>query len=823
MRRWSFLISSVVSCSVLVALVPSAAPSTGVPTVAHAAADPSWNGGAELPIPGTTVGATARMRLDVAGGGAAYVTVMEQANPLPPARVVYVDWTGAISAGFGVGGSMTVQSADLSQRIDDVGDGVVQRGNRLYVAGRRGGDWFVSAWTLSGQQDTGFGTDGWVRVTPPGHTVSASWPPVLRVDPDGRLVVVGWVVPLGGGAGRLAYVRLHPDGTADTSFGAAGTGVVLQAIGREVDNTTGSVGGAFGSYPLHVTGTNAEGLGFVTAMGIDGVPVATFGTQGVVVDSFAGCGRGITGANDNELYVLCQYPIFAAQVVGVRRFTIDGALDRSFGDGGWALVPASTSANSRGQTIGNVDGRIVVGGATTDATDIFGGPDWDAAMWAFTRNGQLDLGVGERGVERIRATGNADVVDLARAAGPNGVSVAALVTGGPSSPSVSLTRRVLSSAPATTSAQPLQTAQRVLDTRSGVGAPAGRLAGGQVLELSVTGPSGVPADALAVALNVTSTESDLAGYVTVWPCGTRRPTASNLNWTAGATVPNLVYARLGTAGRVCLFSNVATHLIADVTAYFGADTDYEPLPAPERIIDTRSPTDANAGKVGGARLAQLSLLPLSVPAGRTRAAVLNVTVTEPDAPGFVTVYPCDEPRPLASNLNYVAGQTVANLVTVRSDGGVCFFASSTTHLVVDAQGLVPLGGGHRPLVPTRLLDTREGQFARRTLSGETVFLQVGGRAGIAASARAVTLNVTATEPELGGFVTVFPCGGGVPVASNLNVGAGETRANAATVGIGQAGQVCLYTNIATHLVVDVAEWFPGRSSIEPMPVPVLTG
>lgn len=791
------------------------------PSAVQAAADPMWNAGIPLAIPATTVGATARMRLRP-GLGEGYVTIEEQTNPITPARVVSIEWTGAVSTTFGSGGSLTLQSADLSRRIDQVGDGVATWMNRLYVAGVQGSQWQVSAWSTTGQQDPTFGTAGWVNATPPGHSVSAASPPILRVDGNGRPVLIGWAVPLGGGPGRLAFVRMLSDGTFDTTFGPAGTGVVLQAIGRQVDNTTGFVGGAFGSWPLYVTGSDADALGFLTAIDMDGRPVENFGTQGFVIDDVTGCGRGLTGANGNELYVLCQYPLFAAQVVGVRRFSITGVLDRSWGDDGWALVPASASANSRGTTIGTVEDRIVVGGAMTDTTSLTATPDWDAAMWAFTRNGQLDLGLGERGVERIRGAGDVDVVSLEPVSGPGGVSVAALLTGGPSSPSVSVARRTLARGSATTSAQPLPLPRRILDTRSGVGAPRGRLTGGQALQLTVTGASGVPADAVAVALNVTSTESDLPGYVTVWPCGTPQPTASNLNWTAGGTVPNLVYARLGTAGRVCLFSNVDTHLIADVTAYFAADTDYEPLPTPERIIDTRVPTDKNAGRIGGSRIAQLSLIPLSVPVGRTRAAVVNVTVTEPAAAGFVTVYPCNEPRPVASNVNFVAGQTVANLVTVRADGGICFFASSSTHLVVDVQGLVSLGGGHRPLVPTRLLDTREGQYAQRTTVGEVVVLQVTGRAGIPSTARAVTVNVTATEPERAGFVTVFPCSNFIPSASNLNVAAGETRANAATIGISQSGQVCLYTNISTHLVVDVAEWFPSRTSIEPMPIPAIT-
>lgn len=76
-----------------------------------------------------------------------------------------------------------------------------------------------------------------------------------------------------------------------------------------------------------------------------------------------------------------------------------------------------------------------------------------------------------------------------------------------------------------------------------------------------------------------------------------------------------------------------------------------------------------------------------VPAAATPVA-LNVTATEPDLPGFLTVYPCSEGRPTASNLNFAAGDSIANLVVAKLDNArsVCIFASASTHVVVDLQG-----------------------------------------------------------------------------------------------------------------------------------------
>ena len=91
-----------------------------------------------------------------------------------------------------------------------------------------------------------------------------------------------------------------------------------------------------------------------------------------------------------------------------------------------------------------------------------------------------------------------------------------------------------------------------------------------MVELQVAGRAGIPGDAAAVVLNVTVTEARGPGFVTVYPCGEARPTASNLNVDhAGQTVPNLVVSRVGVDGKVCIFVQTDTHLIADAAGRIG--------------------------------------------------------------------------------------------------------------------------------------------------------------------------------------------------------------------------------------------------------------
>jgi Tol biopolymer transport system component len=111
---------------------------------------------------------------------------------------------------------------------------------------------------------------------------------------------------------------------------------------------------------------------------------------------------------------------------------------------------------------------------------------------------------------------------------------------------------------------------RLLDTRSGLGAPKAAVAGNHVVDLQVTGRGGVPASGVgAVVLNVTAVGPTSAGNLTVFPAGQVRPNTSNLNFVAGQTVANLVIVKVGTGGKVSLVtSGGQTNLIGDVMGWY---------------------------------------------------------------------------------------------------------------------------------------------------------------------------------------------------------------------------------------------------------------
>jgi hypothetical protein len=220
-------------------------------------------------------------------------------------------------------------------------------------------------------------------------------------------------------------------------------------------------------------------------------------------------------------------------------------------------------------------------------------------------------------------------------------------------------------------------------------------------------------------------------------------------------------------------------------------------------------TDAVAGL---GRLAAGTTLTVPVVAG-TRGAALNVTVTWPRADGFLTVWPCDQPRPVASNLNYIRHQTVANLAVTRvaADGSACVYTSQDAHVVVDLEGTFSAAAGLETINPVRVLDTRSA--GAPPSSGSTVTVRP---AAVPPDARAVIATITATDAAAPGFVTAWPCDRARPTASSLNYGTGATVAGLVIVPPAADGSFCLFTLAPAQLLVDVAGWFTPSALLTPV-------
>ncbi len=348
----------------------------------------------------------------------------------------------------------------------------------------------------------------------------------------------------------------------------------------------------------------------------------------------------------------------------------------------------------------------------------------------------------------------------------------------------------------------------------------------------------IPADASAVAFNITAVGPSATGYITVWPCDVARPEASNLNFVAGSIVANGVIAPVGASGRVCFFSNQTTEFLVDVSGWFSGSSGGAPTfvgATPRRVLDTRNAIGGPRVRIpaGGTITLPMAGIPVQrtdgtealIPADTT-AVAMNVTAVSPSQTGYFTVWPCGTPRPEASSVNFTPGSIVANgvVASLGASGSVCLYSNQQSDVLVDVLGWFSAGAVQPPYVgsvPLRLVDTRNGIGGPRgavtpstpkAVPVRGVAVVVDGVARqIPADATAVALNVTMTETQGDGYATVWPCGTPRPDASNVNFTRGATVANGVVAPIGANGSVCIYTFANAHVLVDIAGWFTGGS------------
>ncbi len=206
---------------------------------------------------------------------------------------------------------------------------------------------------------------------------------------------------------------------------------------------------------------------------------------------------------------------------------------------------------------------------------------------------------------------------------------------------------------------------RVLDSRLAIGTPGRQFAAGETRNIRVAGVAGIPTNAESVVVNVTMTGSPGSGYVTAYPTGGALPNASNVNIVPGGVRANTSVVKVGTGGQISLFvAETSSDVIVDVLGSYGPGGGRVTTITPERFGDSRSSSPYGEGEVRNTQIAGRG----SVPANAT-AVIANVTAVDPTAWGFLSVWPAGAAQPTASNLNFLAGQTVPNLVMIKLGAG----------------------------------------------------------------------------------------------------------------------------------------------------------
>jgi hypothetical protein len=218
----------------------------------------------------------------------------------------------------------------------------------------------------------------------------------------------------------------------------------------------------------------------------------------------------------------------------------------------------------------------------------------------------------------------------------------------------------------------------------------------------------VPANAAAVLVNLTTTNSAAGAYVTADRCSAfgAEPATSNGNTVPGRDVANLSVVPVEN-GRFCIYSKAATDLVVDLQGYFSGDGAQQLtiLGTASRVLDTRR----NFVMPGRNEIVQVDT---GLPAAAT-AALVNLTMVDAPGGGYVTAGRCSTMtagfQPF-SNGNFVANQAIANLSVVPVENGrFCIYTENPTQLIVDVQGQFSPTGAYRFTLqpPTRVLDTRQ--------------------------------------------------------------------------------------------------------------------
>jgi hypothetical protein len=329
---------------------------------------------------------------------------------------------------------------------------------------------------------------------------------------------------------------------------------------------------------------------------------------------------------------------------------------------------------------------------------------------------------------------------------------------------------------------------RILDTRR---SPGSRLAAGGVQTVDVA-PL-VPAGATAVAVNLTSADPAAEGFLTAYPCGTTLPVVSSTNYSAGGARGAFAVVPLSATRTFCVYSSAASDLIIDIQGAFVADGARLTVRDPERLVDTRA-----SGRS--------QLLTAAVPAG-ARAVALNLTALGAGESGFLTAYPCGGAVPEVSNVNFGVGETIAGAVyvPVGVDGAVCVFANVSVDVIVDLTGTFDDAGAlaFTSAVPSRVYDTRSGIGGWSPIHGmqQTTDMRVAPDTAVA-----VTGTLTMVSPAAAGYLTAYGCGA-MPPTSNLNAGPRMVLANTVTVGLGQAGRMCIFSSATAQVLFDTSGWW----------------
>jgi GH25 family lysozyme M1 (1,4-beta-N-acetylmuramidase) len=349
---------------------------------------------------------------------------------------------------------------------------------------------------------------------------------------------------------------------------------------------------------------------------------------------------------------------------------------------------------------------------------------------------------------------------------------------------------------------------RFVDTRLALGAAKGAVSG----PVTVRVPDAVPADATSVVLNASVVDPAAAGYLRAAAAGTT-PLATALNYSAGQSSTGLVVTSMDATRQttVTLYGG-SGQVVLDVVGYYtsaaGAGGHYVPL-TPTRIADSRTGIGIGTGPQSGDVTVPL---PESLPADAP-GVVLNVSVVEPDRPGYLRVAPSGS-APTTTALNYPAVRSATGLVLTRAAARAVTVAlhGGSAQLVVDLvgyyDGAAETGSAFVTSTPQRILDTRRGLGANgRAVKSVTLTLPES----VPADATGAVLNVSAVAPSGKGYLRLAAAGE-APTTTAISYDTARSVTGLALTPIGAGRQVTVTVyGAAVDVVADLVGFHTATS------------
>lgn len=290
--------------------------------------------------------------------------------------------------------------------------------------------------------------------------------------------------------------------------------------------------------------------------------------------------------------------------------------------------------------------------------------------------------------------------------------------------------------------------------------------------------------------NLTAVSAAQSGWAVAWPCDKPKPGVSSVQFVPGRPSASMVVTKASSAGEVCLYSPVPVHLVFDMSYAGNKLSVYEET---VRKLDTRSTLGARMGAGTVTRL---------YTGAEPGATVMGVVAAlNPSSSGHLSVFPCDQPKPSTSTVNFVAGGRAANMAVVpaAADGTICIYSTSETDILFDQAS----DNGPVSRTPVRRYDSRlpifgtpEGNDGHRIAPGREIVVRQ------AQPWETVTGTVTVTDPLNPGHGTIYPCSSGKGATSSINFVGQQTVANTVMVQADNDGKICWQGNEWVHVIWD---------------------